>query len=190
MKVSLDFPWRRYALIAELARRLEEKSPQFGKTALQKMVYLLQEAFGIDCGYEFELYTYGPFTSQLLHDLDVVEHMGGVSVHPVRAITGGYLISPGEKADMLREKGAEFLDDENVKKAIVSLVDGFGCFVAKDLELRSTIVYVQRDFIGHRVSPSREEVVKVIKQIKPKFKSGAISEAVEELAEQGYISLS
>jgi len=190
MHIKLDIPWRRYALIAELAKRLEDKSPQFGKTALQKMVYILQDVYGIDCGYDFELYTYGPFTSQLLQDLDLVEHMGGVSIRPVLSSTGGYEIQPGKQADLLREKGADFLNDRRVSKAISSLADEFGDLWAKDLELRSTIVYVERDHRRQGKRLSSDEIIHVVKQVKPKFTEMEIREAVEEMKFKKYIDLS
>ena len=55
-----------------LATKLDGVSPQFGRTVLQKLVYLLHVLYGVNPGYDFELYTYGPFSSQLLSDLDVV----------------------------------------------------------------------------------------------------------------------
>lgn len=189
MKVSLEIPWQRYALIAELAKRLEGRCPQFGKTALQKMVYLLQEVYHIDCGYDFELYTYGPFASKLLQDLDLVEHIDGVTVHPVNSLMGGYVINPGEKFDVVRKKGLGFLDRQDVEKAISSLVDDFGDYSAKDLELRSTIIYVQRDFMRQGRRPSADEVNHIVKQVKPKFSDHEIRAAVDELKQKNYIEL-
>lgn len=60
---SVQQGWARYALIAELAERLRERP--FGRTALQKLTYLLQELHGVDTGYEFPLHTYGPYSSGL-----------------------------------------------------------------------------------------------------------------------------
>ena len=86
MNTSLELPWHRYALIAELAKRFEPVSRQFGKTALQKLVYFLQTIYGVDCGYAYEFYSYGPFASQLLNDLDLVAHFGGVSVQDRKSV--------------------------------------------------------------------------------------------------------
>jgi uncharacterized protein YwgA len=187
MKVSLDIPWQRYALIAELAQRCEGKCPQFGKTVLQKMVYLLQEVFHIDCGYDFDIYAYGPFTPQLLQDLDLVEHTGAVKIHPVVSMTGGYEISPGGQAAALIEKGSDFLNKGEVKKAIETLVDEFGHFWAKDLELRSTIIFVQRDSQKQGKLLSADDIVEIVKQIKPKFTNAEIRDAVEELKAKKYL---
>ena len=39
------YPWERYGLIVELTGRIQNVSSQFGKTAMQKMVYLLQVVY-------------------------------------------------------------------------------------------------------------------------------------------------
>lgn len=70
MKTSLETPYYRFALIAKLAQMCIAGNRMLGRTALQKYVYLLQELFGVDCGYDFQLYTYGPFCSELLSDLE------------------------------------------------------------------------------------------------------------------------
>ena len=189
MNATLDIPWHRYALIAELAKRLHGVSPQFGKTALQKLVYFLQELYLVDCGYDFELYSYGPFTSQLLGDLDLVEHFGCVTIEPVYSKTGGYVIRPADKADTLQGKAAQFLNDEKTILALDSLVTEFGSYTAKDLELRATIVYVEREMHRKGKSSTMNEVSRLVGQIKPKFTNQEIVRAVEELTNKSHIQL-
>ena len=58
-------PQGRHALIVELSKRLEGVSPQFGKTALMKLLYLLQEAYGVSTGYRYSFYTYGPYSQEV-----------------------------------------------------------------------------------------------------------------------------
>lgn len=189
MKVSLDIPWQRYALIAELTRRCEGRCPQFGKTVLQKLMYLLQEIFHIECGYDFDIYAYGPFTSQLLHDLDIVEHAGAVKVRHVISMLGGYEIVPAEQADTLIEKGSEFLNREEVRRAIDILVNEFGHFSAKALELRSTIIYVHRESQRQDKSPTTNDIMNIVKQIKPKFTNEEIRNAIKDLKTKNYLEL-
>src|SRR5450759_734982 len=112
-------PWDRYALIADLARRLDGISPQFGKTALEKLVYFLQEVYAVDCGYDFELYSYGPYSAQLLSDLDMVKGFGAVAVERTSA---GYDIKPAAEADAVRARAKEFLDSYKTTQALASLV--------------------------------------------------------------------
>ncbi len=185
MSCKIDTPWHRYALIAELAQRLESKSPQFGKTSLQKIIYLLQELNEVPTNYQFSLYTHGPFTAQLLGDLDLVEALGAVKVQYVVSGYGGYQISPGREWEAIRDKAAQFLDEK--KDAIDRVVDEFGAFCAKDLELRSTIVYLDRDVKRSKKDLDRANFIELVKKVKPRFTEDAIAEALEQLEKKGYV---
>lgn len=72
--------WDQYSLMAELALKLEGVSPQFGKTVLQKLVYILQAIFRVPCGYGYILYNYGPYSEELADDLSFFASMDGVRV--------------------------------------------------------------------------------------------------------------
>lgn len=187
--MKINIPWDRYALIAELAHRLEGRCPQFGKTVLQKMVYLLQEVYRIDCGYRFDLYTYGPFSSELLQDLDLVEHIGGVNVVPV-IISGvrGYKILPGEHSESLKNKATDFLLDEHVASSLDKVVADFCNYSAKALELRSTIIYAFKDMRRSGNHVSRSDFVRIVREIKPRFTDAEVQQAIDEMEKRGYIS--
>jgi uncharacterized protein YwgA len=189
MTNTIDIPWKRYALIAELAKRLEPVSPQFGKTALQKLVFFLQEVYEIDCGYDFSLYSYGPFDSQLLGDLDLVEHWGCVSVTRINNTPGGYQIRPADGVDSIRDKAAGFLDATRTKQAIDDLIAIYGAMTAKDLELRATTVYVAKNLKTKWTLVPKENVCDLVGQIKPKFTAQEIEQAVMELSERDHIQI-
>jgi len=188
MMDSLPIPWNRYGIIAELACRLKGASPQFGKTALQKSVYLLQALYGVDCGYDFSLYAYGPFCSDLLGDLDTTGTLGGVQVHALGWGLDGYQIEPGPRSDAIREKAKAFLDNGTVQDSLTRLREDFGRFPAKDLELRSTIVYADRDLGRNGDQPSRDELARTVQQIKPRFSPKSIDAAIAELEGKGFLS--
>ncbi len=185
MGCKVNTPWHRYALITELAQRLEGKSAQFGKTSLQKMVYLLQELNDVSTNYKFSLYTHGPFTAQLLGDLDLVEALGAVKVQYVLSEYGGYQISPCSEWKAIRDKAAQFLDKN--KDAIDRVVNEFGGFSAKELELRSTIVYLDREIKRSKKSLDRAGFIGLVKKIKPRFSEEAIENALVELENQDYV---
>lgn len=187
MNITVDIPWKRYALIAELTKRLDSVSLHFGKTALQKLVFFLQEIYQVDCGYDFELYTYGPYDSQLVSDLDLIEHWGCVSVTRVNDLLGGYRIRPTEAVDSIRGKAAEFLDHEKTKQALANLVLTYGSMTARDLELRATTVYVARNFQRKGETATIEKICRLVAQIKPKFTADEIKQAVVELSEKRHI---
>jgi hypothetical protein len=183
MAASIDIPWHRYGLIAELAARLEGKSPRFSKTVLEKMVYLLQELHGVPVGYDFSFYTYGPFSSGLLSDLDYVESFGGVSV--AYSGFGVYVIAPGPKNESLKRKANEFLSKAD--RVLTSVVEEFGQLSAKDLDLRATIIFVDRDVRKMDRVFTKDGIVQLIREIKPHFSEQAVRDALAELAGRGYL---
>lgn len=181
-KVTLN--WPRYGLIAHLADRLEGRSPWFGKTAVQKLVYLLQEVHGVDLGYKFSLYTYGPFSKELASDLDFVHAIEGVSVDYDEEV-GGYRISPGVENVEIQSKAQEFL--ESYEDAIGTVSREFGPLQAKQLELLATLIYVDSDFREKGEEVDFDELVEKVKGIKPHFPRSVIEDATTELQEEGLV---
>lgn len=184
---DLNIPWERYALIVELAQRLQTKRSQFGKTALQKLIYLLQEVYGVKCGYNYKLYTYGPFTSQLLQDLDQVESLGGVKVTSVPTDLGGYRIEPGENLAPIFGMDSGFIAKN--KSKVDKLIDVYGAFSAKELELRATIVYVAHEMQSDGKEVTVDALTKMVHDIKLYFRVGDIRSVVVELQEMGHVKV-
>lgn len=177
MRFSSEIPWERYALVAELARRFEANRITLGKTVLQKIVFLLQRVFGIDCDYAYTLYTYGPYCADVARDLDIVEGFGGVLVKD--NLYGGYEIQPGSANDELRRRGAEFLGQ--IQDSLDQLIADYGRASAKDLELRSTIIYMANP------GRSNKELIRLVHDVKPHFSTAQIEAAYRELDEKGYL---
>jgi uncharacterized protein YwgA len=185
MKITFAIPWPRYGLIADLTCRNYERANYFGKTALQKQVYLLQTLFGVDCGYDFGLHTYGPFSAQLLADLDALSFMGGVTVENDPSI-GGYRILPGERCDYVRKEARDFL--EASEESIVNVVEEFGPRYAKDLELLATTVYAEREALLNGTPPLEDELADVVSHLKPHFSKEFIREAIRDLRDRSHIA--
>ncbi len=68
----------RLALIAALVGQAADRGITIGRTALVKCIYLLEEIKGLRVGYDFRLYTYGPFDAKVLDDLQYAESLGAV----------------------------------------------------------------------------------------------------------------
>jgi hypothetical protein len=47
-----------------------------GRKRFQKTIFLLQEQFGINFGYGFTAYLYGPYSAQLQNDIDILAQTG------------------------------------------------------------------------------------------------------------------
>jgi uncharacterized protein YwgA len=185
MNQKIEIPWHKYGLIAYLSKSLIDTPTQFGKTALEKLIYLIQELGDIDLGYEYRLYTYGPFSAEVLDDLDFTEHIGGVSVKYVESGRGGYDIIPADESEDLVSKSDDFLEAH--KAGINSIVTEFGRLYAKDLELITTIIYMDRNAVLTSQSLSTEHLAKLVYDIKPHFTLATIQEKVSELIDKGYL---
>ena len=166
-----------YALVAFLAKQVGGANRRLGKKALQKNVHLIQELGGVDAGYHFSFYTYGPYSTGLAGDLDVVAMMGGVKV-TYNVSDNYYLIEPGAATDHMIRKGQEFIDKN--RKAIDQVLQTFGDRLAKDLELVSTAAYLRR----HAPAGEFENEVKLaerVKALKPKYTEQEILTAIREV---------
>lgn len=177
---SSDMPWDKYGLIVELARRIQNVSPQFGKTVLQKLVYLLTTIYEVPTGYEHTLYTYGPFSSELASDVETVAAMGGIQI--THGAKSGYAISLGNNGDWVYGKSKEFINSNS--KKIDSLIGTFGYFSAKDLELRSTLVFLTKS-----EKLTKEKLKNQLIDLKPYFTETEVYSAIDELISNGFISL-
>ena len=67
--------WFRIGVLTDLVARSRTK---LGRTALMKLAFLLQTVEGLPLGYNFRLYTYGPFDEDVLNDLGQAECMQAV----------------------------------------------------------------------------------------------------------------
>lgn len=165
-----------YALIAFIAKHCGGANRRLGKKALQKHVHLIQELGAVDSGYRFSFYTYGPYSSELSGDLDVVAATGGVKVS-YNSMDNFYLIDAGAEADYLLEKGAGFIERNH--SSMRRVLDSFGGRMAKDLELVSTIAYL-RKHARHEYDDDGRLLARV-KALKPKYSDEEIIRAVREV---------
>src|SRR5271155_2624662 len=178
--VNLEIPWERYALIAEIVQRFNLANHRLGKTALQKIIFLLQRAFCVDFGYRYTLYTYGPYCADVARDLDIVEGFGGAQVLYDLGL-GGYEIRPGSTNKEIRERSEPSL--KTIGPQLDQLVSAFGRFNAKELELRSTLVYLAKPGL------TRDGLIQQVHDVKPHFTSQVIDSALQELETAGYVKV-
>jgi len=72
-----------------------------GRKRFQKTIFLLQEHSGIDLSYRFTSYLYGPYSSKLQNDIDLLARAGFL-----KASKNGYLFSY-EITPLGRKSGAQ-----------------------------------------------------------------------------------
>jgi uncharacterized protein YwgA len=180
MALEFKVPWEKYGIISYLAKVMEDFHVQFGKTSLQKIVYILQEVYGIKTDYSYTLYNYGPYSFDLASDLDYIAALKGVEVSWVN--TGGYNIKPGDATNIFIDKSQSFISSNktNIKKAL----DIFGRLHAKELELQATIIYFFKEFAGR----DEQFISYQIRLLKPYFSEKRIRSAIDELRKSKVIN--
>jgi len=168
----------KFALIAYVARSVGEISV-LGKKALQKVVHLASEISGADFGYEFRLYTYGPFSRELASDVDVMDSIGLVAVNfnPTR---NGYEISAKPEASTLIEVFIEEYPEE--KENIDKIISIFGNRLAKDLELSSMLTFILTRKLVTDTSDD-DSVVSKFLEIKPHYRELDVKNGLKEIRE-------
>jgi len=182
--------WNRMGLIAELAKRVQPS--RFGRTALMKLLYLLQTVRNVRLGYDFRLYTHGPFDQNVLEDLEFAKGLDvvKVNINEYSYQSGfrgyGYRISKGKRSSVAEQNAKLFLKQH--MPDIEWVVYEFGEKKAGELELIGTIVFVSREVESRKKSRSADELAKIVREIKPHFDIHTIKTAIHSLHEKGLIS--
>jgi uncharacterized protein YwgA len=174
--------WARYAVVTYLASELGENY-QFGKKALQKVVYLLQERKGVQLGFRYTFYTYGVFSAELASTVDVVQGLRGITAKFVPGENAYYLRKGEQSADVLAP-AEEFLNEHKTKlEEIVEFAKGKS---GKTLELISTIVFVMQSAEFQDGKPD-DQLIERVHELKPKFDKACILRELNELRKVGNI---
>jgi len=153
-----------------------------------KLTYLLQTVEGVPLGYNFRLYTYGPFDEDVLNDISQAENMQAV-VSTMISFSGadgyGYEFASGATAGQVRALVAERINPYQDKMDWV--IDKFGGRNAADLELLTTIIYADRDCLGRTPSVSLDELARRVREIKPRFSNEHVKQNINHLREMGLL---
>ena len=172
--------WNRIGLITIIIRELPSRS--VGRTAIMKLLYILQAVKGVPLNYDFRLYTYGPFDSEVLSDLDYAVSLDALSSDVAYSANGyNYKIQLSESANDYIKEASDFL--EEYRDEIKWAVNKFGHKSARDLELLSTTIFVDRAFSNRRESVDVDTLAQQVKEIKPRFKDEEIKAAISFLME-------
>lgn len=178
-----DFVWNRLGLICSLAEHCKGKA---GRTALMKFAYFLKEIKGVPLAYRFTLHTYGPFDSQVLDDLSYAEALQAVEGTLVPFSGGyGYQYSVGPKGGEIKERAQDFLSQ--CGEAINSVVEEFGSKNTGELEMISTIIFVDRSAKERGFSNSIDELSQKVVGVKPHLDLQDVLEEAESLHERNYL---
>jgi hypothetical protein len=158
-----------------------DKKPNLGKTAIMKIIFMLQQVKKMNLKYDFEIYTYGPYSSEVTEDVEslIQNQLVDSSMYLYNNYVG-YRLSISENG----RSALSVLDesDENKINEILYFVEGK---TAKDLELYSTIIYVNNLYVKN--SWVEQDVISNVHEIKPHFSYVKISDAYHKLKKENYI---
>mgnify|MGYP000879905401 CR=1 FL=1 len=167
--------------------KIVSKQPGLGKTAMMKYIFLLQKIYKMPLGYNFEIYTYGPYSSEVMEDIDFAKQQSIVSIDRIAYPNGlkGYSIEPTDKLDSILEQESQFI--AQYKEAVDSTIEAFGDRNAKELELLTTIIYLYSTYRANNWP--MEEIPSNVHDIKPHFDIKTIREELHNLDTQGILEL-
>lgn len=176
---------RRIALVTALVEKVPGRA--LGRTAMMKLLYFLITLRRVPLGYHFTLYSYGPFDSTVLEDIDYAARLGALAVHSELYPSGyGYVIQPGASAQLAKNWAPDFVHDRQVDLDWV--VQEFGRLTATELELESTIVYVDQEWRQIGRHGSVRELAEQVNEVKPRFAREAIVRRAENLRQRNIIT--
>ncbi len=165
---------------------LAEHADGLGRTALMKYCYFLQVIGRVPLGYHFSLYSYGPFDSEVLSDLDSAEAIGGVETSVEYYPRGyAYRIQPGPRADRVKSLGGPFL--EQYRAEFERVAAEFRGLNASELEIASTLVHSDREAARKRENVTLYEISRRVRDLKPRYGIEQIQVYAERLYRQGYL---
>ena len=166
-----------YALVAFLIDQAASAKRELGKKALQKKVHLIQELGGVDTGYRFSFYTYGPYSAGLAGDLDLIAISDGAEICYNNS-DNRYQIDAGKLTHQMVNMGEEFITKH--QSAIERVLDAFGNRTAKGLELVSTIAYLYRHSPAENFKDD-EKLAMHVMHLKPKYGAVEVGKAIDEV---------
>ncbi|MCI8946228.1 MAG: hypothetical protein HFI91_04100 [Lachnospiraceae bacterium] len=159
-------------IILQITEKLTEISGSAPcKKKVQKMIYLIEEK-GIDIGFPYKIYIYGPYSADLDYKICELKAEGCLDIQQSNR---------GHMLKCITQPGSSLISDR--MNEIISI---FGKKNARTLELIATTLYAER-YVEHK---NRENIIKAVKKIKgEKFPEEKITDAICLLEESNYFSL-
>ena len=174
----INYDFDRLAMIAYLAQNAPNR--WIGRTALMKYLYFVQILKSVPLGYHFTLYSYGPFDSSVLNDLGSAEALGFVESTLEPYPSGyGYRIESKIGADDIKVLGGDLISKSRAD--VDWVLKEFGGRNVGELELESTIVFVEREASKGGTLLSIHDLVSQVHDVKPHFSKADIEQRIGAL---------
>lgn len=165
--------------------KMLQENPGMGKTAVMKTIFMLQQVKHMDLDCEFSIYTYGPYNADVMEDIDelVTDGFLSSSAYSYKDYIG-YTLSA---TDAGTKSVASLKDADTVAlKEILDFVRGKS---AKDLELYSTIIYVEDWYLKNDKTHDVAAIIKKVHELKPHFSEETIQKAHTCLSKKKFLTI-
>ena len=172
----------RWATLIWTVREGVDRRIRVGHTLMQKLMYLLQAAAGVNIGYRFRLYYYGPYSEEVWNEIRMLADMDVLKVTD-DPDGYGYWISLGAKG-----KYEIFLEAQGQlpKIQIKELIEELGSLDSRKLELIATTHFVCSDLVSRNGKAVDETVKASVTNLKPHFSALQVQSALEFLTQRGW----
>jgi len=132
------------------------------------------------------MYTYGPYDAEVLNDIGLAETLNAVSVKTVQFSQGyGYEIRTAQGAAAVKSRSAEWLRSH--ADSISRIANEFGGQRTSDLELSTTIIYLNRESAKSEARQSAFDLARKVQAVKPRFSDEIILDRIESLQTRGHL---
>ena len=170
---------KRLGLISAITK--QKQQPSLGKTAMMKYIFILQQVYKVPIGYDYEIYNYGPYSADVMGDIQLASDFDVIKVVAVDFPNGysGYELKPTDKTKDSIEKEKDFINLH--RNSISEVINNFGDKTVKELELSSTIIYVYSTHSFNNWSTAIDDVSESVKKIKPHFDISVINSEYSNL---------
>ncbi len=159
-------------------RRIVDRCDDMGKTKIQKISYFLQESLDVELGYRFRMHYYGPYSDDLDGALSFAEALGFIEIEPDPDGFGYHVTACEEESpwpdryDIPTQHDVTQIDDA------IEILGGLETY---ELELYATIHLIG----GPESERSREQTIKTVGKLKPRFTHDRIDGAYQSLENAG-----
>ena len=141
-----------------------------------KILFFLQESRGVPLNYQFSLYSYGPFDSDVLSDISSAERLNVLKSTTIYYPSGiGYEYSRGTGADSIEDLAEEFVEAH--QGDINWALEHFSRKTAAELELLSTILYIAK----YQNPRTVDKLIEQVELAKPHFTHDQVRGGFDEL---------
>jgi hypothetical protein len=148
---------KKAAVLTRFVGALRERGSWGGETHIQKATYFLQELLGVQFGFRFVLYWYGPFSFDLRDELTGLRSDELLTLHPQDPYGPSY--KPTERASYIQSLFEKTLDE--YRERIDFVADQLGAQGVKSLERLATGYYVTKELPSATVEVRADRLTKI-----------------------------